>query len=145
MASTAPQLFGHAGPERLQRIVGSGLPTLVIEARKDWSAPSSTEEETGERETAISLETVTPTVEDLEESAWLVAVTCTFPTGGRSAGAVKSPSGEMVPSCGEPPEMLLTLQKTEVSEALATVAEKERVFPRRTVPELGTIATVICG
>jgi len=46
----------------------------------------------------MSLETVTPAVEDLEESAWLVAVTCTFPPGGRSAGAVKSPSAEMVPT-----------------------------------------------
>jgi len=45
----------------------------------------------------MSLETVTPAVEDLEESAWLVAVTCTFPSEGRSAGAVKSPSAEMVP------------------------------------------------
>ena len=145
MASTAPQLLGQAGPERLQRIAGSGLPPLVIKAWNDWSAPSSTEVETGESETAMSLETVTPTVEDLEESAWLVAVTCTFPTGGRSAGAVKSPSGEIVPSWGEPPEMPLTLQETEVSEALETVAEKERVLPRRAVPELGTIATVICG
>jgi len=58
---------------------------------------------------------------------------------------VKNPSGEMVPNWGEPPEMPLTLQETEVSEALETVAEKERVLPRRTVPELGTIATVICG
>jgi len=65
----APQLFGQAGPERLQRIEGSGLPLLVMEARKDCSAPSSTEEEKGESETAISLETVMPAVEDLEESA----------------------------------------------------------------------------
>ena len=46
----------------------------------------------------MSLETVTPAVEDLLESAWLVAVTCDFPPGGRSAGAVKRPSGEMVPT-----------------------------------------------
>jgi hypothetical protein len=94
---------------------------------------------------AMSLETVTPAVEDLEESAWLVAVTCTFPPGGRSAGAVKSPSGEMVPTWGEPPEMPLMLQKTEVSEELVTVAEKASVLPSSTVPELGAMVMVICG
>ena len=73
------------------------MPVLVTVAWKDCSAPSSTDEETGESETAMSLETVTPAVEDLVESAWLVAVICTFPPGGRSAGEVKSPSGEMVP------------------------------------------------
>ena len=65
----APQLFGQAGPERLQRMAGSGLPLLAMLAWKDCSAPSSTEEETGESETAMSLETVTPAIEDLEESA----------------------------------------------------------------------------
>jgi hypothetical protein len=114
-------------------------------AWKDCSAPSSTEVETGESETAMSLATVTPAVEDLEESAWLVAVTCTLPPAGRSAGAVKSPSGVMVPTCGEPPAIPLTLQETEVSEMLVTMAEKESVLPRRTVPELGAMATVICG
>ena len=79
-------------------MAGSGLPLLVMEARKDCSAPSSTEEETGKSEMAMSLETVRLAVEDLEESAWLVAVTCTFPPGGRSAGAVKSPSGVIVPT-----------------------------------------------
>jgi len=43
----APQLFGQAGPERLQRMAGSGLPLLAMPACKDCSAPSSTEEETG--------------------------------------------------------------------------------------------------
>ena len=64
-----PQLFGQAGPERLQRMARSGLPLLAMLAWKDCSAPSSTEEETGESETAMSLETVTPATEDLEESA----------------------------------------------------------------------------
>jgi hypothetical protein len=41
--------------------------------------------------------------------------------------------------------MPLTLQETEVSEVLETVAEKEIVLPRRTVPELGATVTVICG
>src|SRR5437660_248402 len=123
----------------------SGLPALVMEARKDCSAPSSMKEETGESETEMSLEMVTPAVEDLEESARQVAVIWTFPPEGRSAAAVKIPSGEMVPAWGEPPEIPLTLQETEVSEVLVTVAEKVRVLPRRTVPEFGAMATVICA
>jgi hypothetical protein len=74
LASTAPQLFGQAEPERLKRIAGSGLPLLVMPAWKDWSAPSSTEEEPGESETVMSLEMVRPAVEDLEGSTWLAAV-----------------------------------------------------------------------
>jgi len=35
LASTMPQLLGQAGPERLQRMAGSGLPLLATEARKD--------------------------------------------------------------------------------------------------------------
>ena len=79
-------------------MAGSGLPLLVMEARNDCSAPSSTEEEKGESDMVMSLEMVRPVVEDLEESAWLVAVTCTLPLAGRSAGAVKSPSTVMVPT-----------------------------------------------
>jgi len=124
---------------------GSGLPLLVIVAWKDWSAPSSTEAETGKSETAMSLEIVTPAVEDLEESARLVAVTWSFPPGGRSAGAVKTPSGEIVPICGEPPEMPLTLHRTEVSDVLETVAEKASVLPSSTVPEFGVMLTAICS
>jgi len=41
--------------------------------------------------------------------------------------------------------MPLTLQKTELSEELVTVAEKERVLPSNTVPELGAMVIVICG
>jgi len=141
----APQLFGQAGPERLQWMAGSGLPLLAIVAWKDCSPPSSTEEETGESEMAMSLDMVRPAVEDLEESAWLVAVTCTLPLTGRSAGAVKRPSRVMVPTWGEPPAMPLTLQETEVSEVLVTAAEKENVLPSKTVPELGAMVTVICG
>jgi len=58
---------------------------------------------------------------------------------------VKSPSGEMVPTWGEPPEIPLTLQKTEESEVLVTVAEKASVLPSSTVPEFGAMVTVICG
>jgi len=39
----------------------------------------------------------------------------------------------------------LTLQKTEVSEVLVTVAEKGSVLPSSTVPELGAMVTAICG
>ena len=39
----------------------------------------------------------------------------------------------------------MTLQKTEESEVLVTVAEKESVLPSNTVPELGAMVTVICG
>src|SRR5436190_15867375 len=106
-----------------------------MEARKDCSPPSSMEEEIGESETEMSLEIVMPAVEDLEESAWLVAVIWTLPPEGRSAGAMKIPSGEMVPTWGEPPEIPLTLQETEVSEELVTVAVKVRMLPRRAVPE----------
>jgi hypothetical protein len=41
--------------------------------------------------------------------------------------------------------MPLTLQETEVSGVLVTVAEKGSELPRRTEPELGAMATVICG
>ena len=75
-------------PERLQRMVWSGLPLLVMEAWKDCRAPSSTLEAAGESETEMSLVTVTPAAEDLVGSAWLVALTCTVLPGGRSVGAV---------------------------------------------------------
>jgi len=42
---------------------------------------------------AMLLETVTPAVEHLEESAWLAPVSGTFPIERRSAGAVNSPRG----------------------------------------------------
>jgi hypothetical protein len=41
--------------------------------------------------------------------------------------------------------MPLTLQKTDVSEVLVTVAEKGSVLPRSMLPELGAMVTVICG
>ena len=67
-------MFGQAEPERLQRMAGSGLPLLVMPAWNDCNAPSSTEEEPGDIEMVMSLEMVRPAVEDLEGSAWLVAV-----------------------------------------------------------------------
>jgi hypothetical protein len=39
--------------------------------------------------------------------------------------------------------MPLTLQETEVSGVLVTVAEKRSELPRRTEPELGAMATLI--
>ena len=53
---------------------GSGLPLLVMLAWNDWSAPSSTEVDPGESKTVMSLRMVTPALEDLEGSAWLMAV-----------------------------------------------------------------------
>ena len=88
LVSTLPQLPGQAVPERLQWMVRSGLPLVVIVAWKACSAPSSTLEMLGEREREMSLVTVTAAVEDFVASAWLVAVTCTVPPEGRSAGAV---------------------------------------------------------
>jgi len=87
-ASTDPQEFGQEDPATLQRTEVSGFPLLVTVARKDCVAPSSTLEELAETETAMSLETVTLAVADLEESAWLVAVTCTVPPEGRPVGAI---------------------------------------------------------
>ena len=88
MAFTLPHELGHAEPETLQRMVGSGLPLLEMEARKACTAPSSTFTVPGEIVTVMSLEMVTLAVANFEESAWLVAVTCTVPPWGRSAGAV---------------------------------------------------------
>ena len=48
---------------------------LMMVAWKACSAPSSTLEVLGERETEMSLVIVTPAVEDFVVSAWLVAVT----------------------------------------------------------------------
>lgn len=41
--------------------------------------------------------------------------------------------------------MPLTLQKTEASAVLVTVAVKGSVLPSSTLPELGAMVTVICG
>jgi len=57
------------GAGELQPMAGSGLPLLAMLAWKDCSAPSSTEEETGESETAMSLGDGDAGDEDLEESA----------------------------------------------------------------------------
>jgi hypothetical protein len=51
-------------------------------------APSSISPLPGESETEISLVTIRFAVADLEESAWLVAVTCIVPLGGRFVGPV---------------------------------------------------------
>lgn len=88
MTSTLPHEPGQDEPERFQRIAGSGLPLLETEARKACAAPSSTLTAPGEIATVMSLEMATLAVANFEESAWLVAVTCTIPAWGRSAGAV---------------------------------------------------------
>ena len=66
----------------------SGLPLLEMDARKACAAPSSTLAVPGEIDTLMSLEMATLAVANFEGSAWLVAVTCTVPPWGRSAGAI---------------------------------------------------------
>ena len=61
-------------------------------------------------------------------------------------GAVYTPKSEIVPTCGAPLGMLLTLHTTDVSEACETVAMKVRVAPNKIVPLGGVTVTVIsCG
>jgi hypothetical protein len=91
----------------------------------------------GVKETETSLEMVTVAAADFEVLASLVAVTCTIPVEGRSAGAVKTPLAEIVPVCPEPLAMPLTAQRTVVFVELETVAVKLSVVPSKTVPLAG--------
>src|SRR5208337_4298908 len=97
-ASTVPHELGHEGPATLQRMPGSGSPRLWMRAWIVCFAPSSTLATFGEREMETSLEMLTLAAPNLEESAWLVAVTCTVPPEGRSVGAAYTPSTEIVPA-----------------------------------------------
>jgi len=106
-------------------------------------APSSTLVIPGVKETETSLAMVTLTVADFAVSASLVAVTCTIPVEGRSAGAVKTPLLEMIPVCPEPPAMPLTAQTTVVFVVFKTVALKLSVVPSRTVPLAGVTWTLM--
>jgi len=65
-----------------------------------------------------------------------VAVTCNFAARGKVCGGRKDSIGGDGADLREPPEMPLTLQKTEVSEVLVMMAEKASVLPSKTVPEL---------
>jgi hypothetical protein len=60
--------------------------------------PNSTAPEAGETDIPTSLETVTLALLDFVLSAWLVAVTCIVPPGGKSAGAIYKPSAVIVPT-----------------------------------------------
>jgi len=72
----------------LQRIAASGWPPLLIAARNDRAAPSSTPIASGLIAMATSLVTVSVAVADFAGSLLLVAVICTAGASGRSAGAV---------------------------------------------------------
>ena len=68
----------------------------------------------GVTESEMSLVTVTAAVSDFVASAWLVAVTCTFAGEGKSAGAVYTPPGVIVPVAALPPAVPFTLQFTRI-------------------------------
>ncbi|MGB6595949.1 MAG: hypothetical protein WBE70_02395 [Candidatus Acidiferrum sp.] len=78
-------------------------------------------------------------------SAWLVAVTWTIAGEGRSAGAVYSPSEEIVPVDVLPFGRPFTLQVTAVLVALVTVAVNVCEFPSNTEALGGVIVTTMDG
>src|SRR5579885_1196537 len=80
----------------------------------------------------ISLVTVTLALPDLLASARLVAATLTVAGLGRSAGAVYTPSAEMLPVAALPPTMPFTLHVTPLSELPVTVAVNAVVLPSTT-------------
>jgi hypothetical protein len=74
-----------------------------------------------------------------------VAVIVTFAGEGRSAGAIKIPSAEIVPMVAFPPLMPFTLQVTATLLTPATVALSCSVLPNKTVAVVGFIETVMVG
>lgn len=60
--------------------------------------PNSTVPEAGETDSPRSLAMVTLALLDFVLSAWLVAVTCIVPPGGKSVGAMYTPSAVIVPT-----------------------------------------------
>jgi hypothetical protein len=93
----------------------------------------------------MSLVTVTAAVSDFVASAWLVAETCTVAGDGKSAGAVYTPSGAMVPTAALPPGVPFTLQLTTVSVVFVTLAVNVVVFPSSTDPLFGATVTTMAG
>ena len=93
----------------------------------------------------MSLVTVTTAISDFVASAWLVAATCTFAGEGKSAGAVYTLPGVIVPLAALPPAVPFTLQFTLVSVVFVTVAENVTVFPSNTDPLLGVTGTALEG
>jgi len=77
----------------------------------------------------MSLVIVSLTEPDFVASAWLVAVICTAAGDGRSAGAMYTPSGDMIPSVAFPPATPFTLKLTPVSVVFVTVALNVIEFP----------------
>lgn len=94
---------------------------------------------------AMSLETVTCADADFEESAWLVAVTVIVAEEGKSAGAVYTPAGVIVPTAELPFETPFTLQVTLVFVEFATFAVKDWEFPSRSELLAGVTVTTIAG
>jgi len=84
-------------------------------------------------------------VPDLVASAWLVAVTCTVAGDGKSAGAVYTPTGVIVPSVALPPGTPPTLQLTAMSVVFVTVAAKVVWPPSTTDAFIGFTVTAIAG
>ena len=93
----------------------------------------------------MSLVTITAAESDFVASAWLVAVTCTFAGEGKSAGAVYTPPGVIVPVAALPPAVPFTLQFTLISVVFVTVAENVAVFPSSTDPLFGATVTAMEG
>src|SRR5438045_4937291 len=139
-----PQLFGHAGPLRLQRIVISGWLELVIVAANFCWAPNSTEDAPA-MDTAMSLVRVSCAFALLVRSAAREAVIFTLVANGRSDGAVYSPADEIVPVASVPPRMPFTRQFTAVSLVPVMVAASCRVLPSNTLPVFGVIEMLIAG
>jgi len=73
----------------------------------------------------------------------IVAVICTFGDDGKSNGAVKIPSAEIVPATLLPPAISFTLQFTAALLVPVTAAVSCKVFPSNTLPLFGVIETLI--
>lgn len=80
-------------------------------------------------------------VADFVESAWLVAVTWTIDSEGKSPGAAYTPADVIVPLEALPPTTPFTLQVTPVSVVFVTVAVNVSELPSRTEPLAGVTVT----
>jgi hypothetical protein len=89
--------------------------------------------------------TALPAPFDFVESAWLVAVTCTIAGEGRSAGAVYTPTLEIVPTAAFPPVTPFTLQVTLLLLVFATIAVNTCEFPNNTSALVGVTVTLTEG
>jgi hypothetical protein len=80
---------------------------------------------------------------DFAASSTEVAVTVTVAGNGTLAGAVYTPSVEIVPSAELPPETPFTCHVTELFCAFVTTAWNARVFETSTLAVLGVAVTLI--